>query len=214
MVGIYVGNLGSLPIDNTDAGPWGEFGDYIGGMLNPLFSLLNVAVVLYIASSLHRLNEAEKAKTTESARRIQCTIDLHKEWNSEAIYKSRNIASKLLMRNPRSTIFQIEEIEPPEDAAHIWIVVGFFQRLEFLVEHAKVHESMAIELFAELFTWWWSASYKHQLAPCNCDASDQLLVLNAWFESNTTEEKREPWIQKAKRDRDEAERQLGVRSQT
>lgn len=210
VVAVYAVNIGSLPLSKTTAEPWGQFGDYIGGMLNPLFALLNVAVVLYIASSLHRRNEEEKAEASESAQRIQCTVDLHKEWNSESIYRSRNIANKLSMRHPRSTIFEIEKIEPAEEVAHFWVVVGFFQRLGFLLLHSKVHEEMTRELFAELFVWWWAASYNRQLKPCACDASDQLLILNAWFEENTTDEQREPWLQRARNDLSAAEERAGL----
>jgi hypothetical protein len=48
VVGIYAWHVKSLPVA-SDASAWGQFGDYLGGLLNPLFALLNVALIAYIA---------------------------------------------------------------------------------------------------------------------------------------------------------------------
>ncbi|CAN5912583.1 hypothetical protein BH23PLA1_BH23PLA1_43270 [soil metagenome] len=43
---------------------WGVFGDYVGGVLNPIFAVINITVVIYIAFAIRQLEE-----TTEEARR-------------------------------------------------------------------------------------------------------------------------------------------------
>jgi hypothetical protein len=207
VVWIYGTHLRALPFSRTDPGPWGQFGDYIGGLLNPLFALLNVVVVLYIAASLQRLNEFERRQTEQTEQRIQAVMQLHREWNGEALYRSRISAGNLIRRYPRLTLFEIEEEEPYVEVANVWVVVGFFQRLLLLVLHQKVDEKMTLDLFAELFVWWWVLSYERQLTPCDCDASRQISKLKAWFYENTSEEARAPWLHRARRDRAAAEEQ-------
>lgn len=200
VVWVYVDHLGGLTLSRTDAGPWGQLGDYLGGLLNPMFALLNVIVVVYIALSVQQLGESQRKQEQESERRIQTVIDLHREWNSGALYASRTLAGKLVRDYPALTIFQIENEVPYDQAAHFWVVTGFFQRLAFLAEHDKLHKQMALELFAELFVWWWILSYEKQLMPCECDARDRIFVLKKWIYGNTTEAQRAPWVRRAEQD--------------
>jgi uncharacterized membrane protein len=201
---VYANYLGGLPFSRTSAEPWGQFGDYIGGVLNPLFALLNVIVVAYIALSVQQLGEAQRKQEQESERRIQTVVDLHREWNSGAIYASRTLAAALVRDYPSLTIFELEKEVPYEKAADIWVVIGFFQRLAFLAEHEKIHREMCLELFAELFVWWWVLSFDKQLLPCECDARDRILWLKKWIFENTSERQRAPWVHRAANDLAEA----------
>ena len=200
VVGVYVYALGALPFSRTDPGAWGQFGDYVGGLLNPLFALLNVVVVAYIAIAVQSLNDSEKKRAEESEERVKTVIDLHREWNSESNYRSRTLAGVLVRKHPESTMLEIEESAKTEEAVHVWIVVGFFLRLSFLAQHEKVHREMAIELFGELFVWWWVVSFHGQLIPVDWDARDRIISLKNWFWTNTTEERRAPWVRRAERD--------------
>jgi hypothetical protein len=109
VIATYVGFLGSLPFSRTDPGTWGQFGDYLGGLLNPLFALLNVVVVAYIAISVQKLNDTEKKREEQSEERVKTVVDLHREWNSESIYRSRTHAGTLVRKHPTSTMLEIEE---------------------------------------------------------------------------------------------------------
>lgn len=204
VVMIYWRHLGSLALSTTSAEPWGQLGDYIGGLLNPLFALLNVAAVVYIAFAVQRFGESQRKAEEESERRIQTVIDLHREWNSSSIYGSRTISGTLVREFPELSVFAIEKMVPYEKAAHIWVVIGFFQRLSFLAEHDRLHKKMTIELFAELFVWWWVISFEKQLIPCECDARDRMLTLKSWVYENTTEKQRRPWELRAEKDLAEA----------
>lgn len=56
---------------STKTGDWGVFGDFVGGVLNPLLAVINISVVVFIAYELHELEsrrESEAAKAEESAR--------------------------------------------------------------------------------------------------------------------------------------------------
>ncbi len=39
---------------SDDPGNWGEFGDYIGGILNPIFTLINIILLLYLAKIVNQ----------------------------------------------------------------------------------------------------------------------------------------------------------------
>lgn len=91
-----------------------------------------MAAIFYLAIEVQRLSEAQRDRKQESAQRVQTAIELHREWNSETLYQSRTSAGKLLRKYPELSNFDIEKGVPYEEASHIWIVVGFFQRLAFL----------------------------------------------------------------------------------
>jgi hypothetical protein len=202
---VYACFLGSLSFSKTDPAPWGQFGDYIGGLLNPAFALVNTVVVIYIALSVQELGERQKKQEQASEQRLRTVIDLHREWNSAEVYASRNLAGELVRNHLTLTIFELENEVPYEQAAHLWVVVGFFQRLSFLVQHEKTHRDMTIQLFGELFVSWWKLSFEKQLIPTKCEARDHVLALKTWLFSNTTEQQRSAWLQRAERELAQAE---------
>lgn len=202
---VYAYFLGSLPFSKTDPAPWGQFGDYIGGLLNPAFAIVNAGVVIYIALSVQELSERQKRQEQISEQRLQTVIDLHREWNSAEVYASRNLAGKLVRNHLTLTIFELEKKVPYEQAAHLWVVVSFFQRLSFLVQHEKTHRDMTIQLFGELFISWWKLSFEKQLIPTQCEARDHVLALKTWLFANTTEQQRSSWLQRTERELAQAE---------
>lgn len=182
---------------SRDVAVWGQFGDYIGGILNPLFALLNLTIFAYVAITFQKINDREKKADEESEDRIKIVLELHREWNEQSNYRSRAIAGRLVRLIPNTTVLKIEENCSAEEVVHIWIVIGFFLRLNYLVEHEKVHKKMTAELFGELFTWWWVVSFEKQLAPVDWEASDQIKNLKNWLFSVTTELQRAPWVRRA-----------------
>jgi len=48
---------------SKDSTEWGQFGDYIGGILNPIFALLNLIVLTYLTITIVK-NEDERNKFT------------------------------------------------------------------------------------------------------------------------------------------------------
>ena len=56
---------------SDDPQHWGVFGDYVGGVLNPLFAVVNITVVVYIA---HRIRQLEE-KHDLDARKAQVAAD-------------------------------------------------------------------------------------------------------------------------------------------
>lgn len=200
VVGVYVYFWGSAQVARSDPAAWGQFGDYVGGLLNPLFALLNVVIVAYIAIAVQRLNEAEQKREQQSEERVRTVLDLHREWNSEPIYRSRTLAGILVRKYPSSTVLDIEKSTNPQDAVHLWVVVGFFLRLGYLAKQEKLQDEMVIELFGELFVWWWTVSFERQLMPVDWDARDQIGSFKEWLFKYTTEERRAPWIRRGLHD--------------
>lgn len=200
VVGVYVAFLGELRVSRTDPEPWGQFADYIGGLLDPLLALANVAVVAYLALVVQDWNELKRKQELDSEERVRTVLDLHREWNSESNYRSRVLAGQLVREHPGASMLDIERITEPERAVHVWIVIGFFLRLGYLAKHDKLRDDMAIELFGELFVWWWIVSFERQLMTVDWDAADQVRELQKWLYSRTTEAQRAPWIRRALND--------------
>ncbi|MNI74392.1 hypothetical protein D3C76_1046180 [compost metagenome] len=63
---------------------------------------------------------------------------------------------------------------------------------------------MTVELFGELFVWWWTVSFEKQLIPVDWEARDRIHQLKEWLFSTTTEAQRAPWVRRAAADRDVA----------
>ena len=206
VVALFTYHLGKLPISNTDPAAWGQFGDYLGGMLNPMLASVNIAAVFYIAVSVQKYNDdqkkrhdAQQKEEQNSEERVKTVIELHREWNSESLYQARTKAEQTVTNYISSDLLTIEKQTQPDEAAQIWIVVGFFQRLSFLVEHDRVHKEMATELFGELFIWWWIVSFERQLMTCDWDARDRIISLKEWLYNSTSEKRRSSWELRARK---------------
>lgn len=53
---VYGWNFARQPISDNPQ-DWGVFGDYVGGVLNPVFAVVNISVVIYIAYHIRQLEE-------------------------------------------------------------------------------------------------------------------------------------------------------------
>ncbi|WP_343665182.1 hypothetical protein [Chryseobacterium mucoviscidosis] len=60
VIGIYAGNLAGNGIAD-DPEQWGQFGDYIGGILNPILTIFNLILVAYLTLKISN-NEEERIK--------------------------------------------------------------------------------------------------------------------------------------------------------
>ncbi len=182
---------------------WAQFGEYFGGILNPLFTLMNVAVIVYIATVLQAFTEAEKNKEAISTQRVETVTALHREWNSESIFHSRTLAGNLVLKHVGSTMPDMQKVVASEQLMHLWIVIGFFQRLSYLVRKDQVDNEMAVDLFGEHFTWWWVVSFEKQLMPVDWEAVEKIRSFKVWLDANTTPQQRGPWERRARQARDE-----------
>ncbi|MCG9890831.1 MAG: hypothetical protein MH252_07135 [Thermosynechococcaceae cyanobacterium MS004] len=202
--GAYYYNFRELPISKTDPGAWAQFGSYVGGLLSPFFSFLSFIAAIYISVILTRINEQQKENIQKSENQRRIVLELHREWNSESIYRSRTIAGKLVREYPKDKMFILESKVESDRVVHLWIVVGFFLRLNFLIQNQQVDEKMTVSLFGELFVWWWIVSFKEQLMNCDWDSESHIQELKDWIYGKTTDQQRIPWERRAIRDLENA----------
>lgn len=67
-VGTYIYNFcGRSVSDNPEQ--WGQFGDYLGGILNPIISLINLVVLTYISISISRIEDRRNQWTLQELAR-------------------------------------------------------------------------------------------------------------------------------------------------
>jgi hypothetical protein len=65
---------------------WGQLGDYVGGILNPLFAVTNIVVFCWLTLTLSALQvKSEEAERREKS--IDRTITLHRDYYSSEFYE-------------------------------------------------------------------------------------------------------------------------------
>jgi hypothetical protein len=139
---------------------WAFFATYFGGLLGTMLSLLNLGVIIYLATVVRAIQKQED----NSAKKYDTLAELHKEWNGEQVYRSRDIAFTYLLKNPGINLKEISESpDRPNELAHVWIVQGFFERLQALIHYEMVQKEVAIELFGQIFVWWDEFLFKEKI---------------------------------------------------
>lgn len=69
---IFVWKFNHAPI-SSDPTMWGVFGDYVGGVLNPLLAVITLGVTLYIASVAHRFEKQREIEKAQPFADIRCS---------------------------------------------------------------------------------------------------------------------------------------------
>lgn len=74
--GMYLYEFGSWPIAlSNDPAVWGQYGDYIGGLLNPIFSSLAFSgLVVTIFLQARQIDEGKHNAELEEMQRVQSTV--------------------------------------------------------------------------------------------------------------------------------------------
>lgn len=74
--GTYLYQFGSWPITlSTDPAAWGQYGDYIGGLLNPIFSSLAFSgLVVTIVLQARQIDEGRHNAELEEMQRVQSSV--------------------------------------------------------------------------------------------------------------------------------------------
>jgi hypothetical protein len=74
--GLYLYNFGTWPLGlSNDPAVWGQFGDYIGGLLNPIFSSLAFSgLVITIILQARQIDEGKHNAEREEMQRVQGTV--------------------------------------------------------------------------------------------------------------------------------------------
>ena len=79
-VGIYTYYMYPNDISNSPE-TWGQFGDYIGGILNPLLTIINICVFVTLTLVIQKITDKNNEATLETNKRIALMSMKHEELN-------------------------------------------------------------------------------------------------------------------------------------
>lgn len=158
---------------------WSEFGNFIGGVVGPLLSFVNLILIVYIAISLN-----------PSERKTQLTLDLHREFDSESMWKARTDGSKLVLQGSYQTLDQLGE---NPGARNIWMVVGFYRRLALAIKNRQIDEELVPDLFGDNFIWWFRHCFEKQLESTGWEAWQRMEYLRSWLAKKAKPEDLRAW---------------------
>lgn len=129
--GMYAYKFGSWPITlSSDAAVWGQYGDYIGGLLNPIFSSLAFSgLVVTIVLQARQIDEIKHNAELEEIQRVQSTVAarIDQLLTSPVLVDTRKYQNLALFVDNPQTVFQlISSIgtmalsEPDENSTEWW----------------------------------------------------------------------------------------------
>jgi hypothetical protein len=101
VVVIYAHALGETGLPR-DAASWGQFGDYVGGTLNPLFALISVVLLV-------RTLRATR-KDLELSRHVARLAELQKKLDGVLAYWERTLASQQGRADRRELVPLLDEL--------------------------------------------------------------------------------------------------------
>jgi len=110
-IGLYAINFFGTKI-SSDPGDWGVFGDYVGGLLNPVFSFLNLLLTYYIAQMVNEFSKRENIKQVLVQNRViksQLRYDALKDFQKEVNLQFERIHDPTI--NNSMVKYHIEQAE-------------------------------------------------------------------------------------------------------
>ncbi len=101
---IYYFNI--FPLDATEKGKWGTFGDFIGGTLNPLFALFSLFAIIYTIKIQTKELELSREELEATRKELEGSRIAQQEQSESLILQ--NQATKLQIFE--NTFFQLNNI--------------------------------------------------------------------------------------------------------
>jgi hypothetical protein len=173
---------------------WAQFGAYLNGVVAPLLSILNLFPVAQISLNIQRATKLREEKIQQA----KVLFDLNLQWNSK-FYEDRTKAHRLLKQYPTLTLEQFSD-QHPDKSAPLWIVIGFFQNIEFAISKGNIIEERdAIDLFGQIFTWWDTVAVKRDY-PEAWDSHKRIESLRDRVKQLAQPQDLKTWMAKADRD--------------
>lgn len=120
---------------------------------------------------------SSKQKKEENA------LNMHKEFFGESMYKARTLSEKLVEKYPEETLEDIRRKDEPNDSVHLWIILGFFNRLSLQIQQNQIQKKYIRDLFGELFIWWWVCAFDNGRLPEKWDSYKSIIWLKEWLEN-------------------------------
>ncbi len=105
---LFIFNFHKQQLSNSTE-QWGQTGDYFGGILNPIISLINLAVLTYISFAVVRIeNQRNKWTLQELARPLGQIICLDKEQQIQVTFKNCGLGpltiKKIIVKSKEGTV--------------------------------------------------------------------------------------------------------------
>lgn len=125
--------------------------------------------------------------SSERRSKIQNTVDLHREWQSDDMTAIRLKADRLVRENTGIHLLQLELDGDPTAYANVLRVLNFFQRLWMLLKHKQLTNYLVPELFGSYIVWWNVNCFEAGI-PSKWVIRQDWLSLYAWLEANSSVE--------------------------
>jgi len=77
-VGIFIAKFSGQTISNNIEA-WAQFGDYIGGVLNPILALINICVFVILTITIQNITDKNNKESLETSKRIALMSMKHEE---------------------------------------------------------------------------------------------------------------------------------------
>ncbi len=159
VTGAYIGKFASSSI-SSDPANWGQFGDYVGGLMNPLLSV----VVLWTVIKTLRLNskavkyasdavtEAKISRTEEENRlKRQNTMDVYSQFHTKEMIESRNAASKTLNEVNKAInywdLYSLERENKTTEFEKTITFLSFFEKVNIMKKAELIDEELLYSFF-------------------------------------------------------------------
>jgi len=147
-----------------DQGTWGQFGDYIGGVLNPLVSsiaLLGLLLTVLMQRKDLRAADQEAVKARET-RSIDLALRLEERFDSKAVVIARRAAAKQLQN--------FNDVETRSDATLVtsdprWTdvddIMNFFETVGTVTRLGHVDQALAYHFFFPWLNLYWQGARRY-----------------------------------------------------
>ncbi len=130
--------------------------------------------------------------SSERRSKIQNTVDLHREWQSDDMTAIRQKADRFLRDNAGRQLLQLELDADPAAYANVQSILNFFHRLWMLLKHKQLTNYLVPELFGNYIVWWNVNCFEAGI-PSKWVIRQDWLSLYAWLEANSSAESFRQW---------------------
>lgn len=121
--------IGSIP--KGDIFKNNEFGDFIGGLVNPLFTLLSTVSIIYLTYIIAKKEDVKSEKAIETQKRL--TLNQMRQNALENLIQKTNLyvyeSNKLSIHSPKNKYHQnlltnmIEKEEGRQEGVIVWLII-------------------------------------------------------------------------------------------
>jgi hypothetical protein len=84
----------------------------------------------------------------------------------------------------------------------LFVVIRLYERiwLGVQIQHCRIREDLARDLFGEVFYWWYEVCFADLLSPTGWDSWQSISSLKQRFDKNPDAQQREVWLNEANAD--------------